>query len=62
MLAVNIFRVAQKEKRYHGKEGVSHRVYAALFVEKKKKSAVRSITGKPNLKAARNDISVVCTT
>ena len=38
VLAVNIFRVAQKEKRYHGKEGVSHRVYAALFVEKKKKS------------------------
>lgn len=37
VLAVNIFRVAQKEKRYHGKEGVSHRVYAALFVEKKKK-------------------------
>lgn len=30
VLAVNVFRVTQKEKRHYSKEGVPHRVYAAL--------------------------------
>lgn len=35
VLAVDVFRVAQEEKRHHGKEGVPYRVYAALLKNKR---------------------------
>lgn len=35
VLAVNVFRVTQEEKRHHGKESVPYRVYAALLKYKK---------------------------